>query len=96
MGIEIELVRQHSRAPVHAVTVAWWRKSGDEFRAAMQERNRSKVGRLSRLRGQAETTEVPGTPNDSMQEKIAATVKAMREAGAPEADIEAFIAEQAA
>jgi hypothetical protein len=36
------------------VAISWWRKSGDEFRAAVQERQRSKVGRMARLRGQVE------------------------------------------
>jgi hypothetical protein len=58
MSADIALVRRHSRAPVTAVTMSWWRKSGDEFRAAMQERNRSKVGRMARLRGEVERTEV--------------------------------------
>src|SRR5580700_7724480 len=51
MSVQIEFQRQHSRAPIRAVTVGWCRKSGDEFRAAMAERNRSKVGRMARLRG---------------------------------------------
>jgi hypothetical protein len=55
IGAQIELRRPHSRAPIHAVVVAWWRKEGDEFRASMQERNRSKLGRMARLRGQSET-----------------------------------------
>jgi hypothetical protein len=98
MSLQIELERPHSRAPIHAVTLAWWRKSGDEFKAAMQERNRSKVGRMARLRGQVELAEAIGlgTPSPSAQDKIAATVKAMRDAGAPEADIEAFLEGQAA
>ncbi len=57
MSVQIELERRHSRAPVHAVTVAWWRKSGDEFRLAMEERNRSKLGRMARLKGVVETVE---------------------------------------
>src|ERR1700730_13427514 len=57
MSLQIELERIHSRAPIHTVTLAWWRKSGEEFRAAMQERNRSKVGRMARLRGQVEVAE---------------------------------------
>ncbi|HEY6248988.1 MAG TPA: replication initiation protein [Candidatus Angelobacter sp.] len=88
MGVQVEVVRQHSRAPVHAATVAWWRKSGEEFRAAMQERNRSKVGRMARLRGQVELAETASPP---LQEKIKATIEVMRKAGAPEADIDAFI-----
>ena len=36
------------------MTVTWWRKEGDEFGAVMQERDRSKVGRMARLRGTVE------------------------------------------
>jgi hypothetical protein len=57
MSLQIDLERIHSQAPIHAVTLAWWRKSRDEFRAAMEERNRSKVGRMARLRGQVEVAE---------------------------------------
>ena len=55
VGVDIRVDRHHTRAPITAVTVVWWKKQGDEFRAAMQERNRSKVGRMARLRGAAET-----------------------------------------
>ena len=54
-GVSIDLRRRHSRAPIHEVAVAWWKKQGDEFRAAVQERERSKVGRKARLRGQVQT-----------------------------------------
>ena len=54
MGVEIQLQRRHARAPVAAVTMTWWHKQGDEFRAAMAERNRPKVGRMARLKGQVE------------------------------------------
>lgn len=54
IGVQIEVTRRHPRAPVTAVTVAWWRKQGDEFRAAMRERDRSKLGRMARLRGDVE------------------------------------------
>ena len=57
VGVQIEMVRRHPRATAHAVSLAWWRKEGDEFRAAMQERNRSKVGRMARLRGSVEQVE---------------------------------------
>jgi hypothetical protein len=57
MSVEIELRRRHPRAPIDSVAIAWWRKSGDGFRAAMQERNRSKVGRMQRLRGEVEPAE---------------------------------------
>lgn len=54
-GVAVELRRRHARAPVHEVAVSWWRKQGEEFRAALQERRRSKVGRKARLRGKVET-----------------------------------------
>jgi len=98
MSLQIELNRIHSRAPVHGVTVSWWRKSGDEFRAAMQERNRSKVGRMARLRGHVEVAQAFGSapPSPPLASKVVATVEAMRKAGAPEADIDAFIKGQGA
>ena len=58
MSVQISVQRRHARAPIHAVTVAWWKKEGDEFREAMKERNRSKAGRMARLRGEVEKTEV--------------------------------------
>jgi hypothetical protein len=58
----------------------------------MQERNRSKVGRMARLRGQVETADVP---SPLLPDKISATVNAMRSAGAPQEDIDAFIESQA-
>lgn len=54
MSVKIELRRLHPRAPITGVTLAWWRKEGDEFRAAYTERRRSKLGRMARLRGKAE------------------------------------------
>lgn len=54
MRVEIALQRKHARAPIEGVTLSWWRKSGNEFREAVQERNRSKIGRMARLRGQVE------------------------------------------
>jgi hypothetical protein len=55
MGVEIEMHRKHARASFHAVTMAWWRKSPEEMAEAIRERNRSKVGRMARLRGAVET-----------------------------------------
>jgi hypothetical protein len=54
-GVDATIVRRSPRAPIEAVTVAWWRKEGDEFRAALRERDRSKLGRMARLRGDVET-----------------------------------------
>jgi hypothetical protein len=54
MGVQIQLIRAHARAPATGVTLSWWRKEGDDFRAAYAERQRSKVGRMARLRGQVE------------------------------------------
>jgi hypothetical protein len=57
MGVDLTLVRRSKFAPIEAVTVTWWRKEGDEFRAAMRERDQSKIGRMARLRGAVETAE---------------------------------------
>ena len=54
IGVEIELQRKHSRAPFYAVTMAWWRKSPEELVEVVRERNRSKVGRMARLKGAKE------------------------------------------
>jgi Initiator Replication protein len=40
MSVDISLERRGKFAPIEAVTVTWWRKEGDEFRAVMQERDR--------------------------------------------------------
>jgi hypothetical protein len=55
MGVQIELHRRHARAPLHGVTMAWWRKSPEQMAPAIRERNKSKVGRMARLKGSAET-----------------------------------------
>ena len=54
ISVQIEMVRKHPRAPAHGVSITWWRKQGEEFRAAMQERNRPKFGRMARLKGKVE------------------------------------------
>ena len=52
---------------------------------------------MARLRGEVENAEAPSVRlNAPAQDKIKATVEAMRSAGAPEADIEAFIKGHAA
>jgi hypothetical protein len=97
MGVQIELGRLHSRAPIHSVTIAWWRKTGEDFRASIEERNRSKVGRMARLRGQVETAEpIASMLPLPLQEKVQKTVEFMRESGASEGDIDAFIESQTA
>jgi hypothetical protein len=65
MGVDISLERRSKFAPIEAVTVAWWKKQGDEFRAAMRERNRSKLGRMARLRGEVETV-LPARSTDRL------------------------------
>jgi len=61
VSVDLTLERRSRFAPITGVTVAWWRKEGDDFRAAMQERNRSKLGRMARLRGEVETAAPIGT-----------------------------------
>jgi hypothetical protein len=53
LGVQIELLRTHARAPIKAVTLAWWRKQGNEFSASYAEQQRPKQGRLARLRSAA-------------------------------------------
>jgi hypothetical protein len=52
--VDIELRRRHARAPVHEVAISWRKKQGDEYRAAVKERERSKIGRKARLRGEVQ------------------------------------------
>ncbi len=61
-GFDLTLERRSKFAPITAVTVTWWKREGDEFRAAMRERDQSKIGRLARLKGVVETAEakLPG------------------------------------
>ena len=56
VAIRVELVRAHARAPITAVTLAWWRKEGDAFRATYAEQQRPKQGRAARLRDMARQT----------------------------------------
>ena len=65
IGVQIDLQRKHTRAPFHAVTVAWWQKSPEEMARVARERNRSKVGRMARLKGAVETAEV-ALPSDQV------------------------------
>jgi hypothetical protein len=55
MGVGINVNRQSPRAPIHSVSVSWWQKDGEEFRKALKERDRSKIGRMARLSGKTET-----------------------------------------
>jgi replication initiator protein len=63
MGVQIEVRRKHARARIDGVTMAWWKKTGDDFRSARQEIDRSKIGRMARLRGRVEA--VSGGDNGS-------------------------------
>ncbi len=54
IGVTLTTQRRHAKAAVHSVTVAWWKKEGEEFRASYRELQRSKLGRKARLRGDVE------------------------------------------
>lgn len=58
LGVKIEVHRRYSRAPIHGVTIAWWKKDADAFRAALEERRQPKLGRSARLRDKAEPVAV--------------------------------------
>ena len=55
-GVRLEVVRRHSRAPITAVTLAWWRKEGDAYRATLHELKQSKLGRRARLQRPVKAT----------------------------------------
>jgi hypothetical protein len=55
VSVDLTFERAGRFAPIKKVTVAWWRKSPEEIQAVVRERNRSKVGRMARLRGTVET-----------------------------------------
>jgi hypothetical protein len=52
--VKIQPVRKSPRAPITAVTVAWWRKEGDAYRQTLRELRQPKVGRMARLKGTVE------------------------------------------
>ena len=60
-SVEFQVVRRHSRAPIAAVTLAWWRKEGDAFRATYAEQQQPKQGRTARLRRMAQA-QPPSAP----------------------------------
>lgn len=53
-GVKIDPIREGGkvRGLVTGFRVSWWRKSVPELKSAFSELNRSKVGRLKRLRGE--------------------------------------------
>ena len=51
MGVRVEVERAYSRAPITGVQLGWWRKDGKAYRQTYRERQRSKLGRMARLRG---------------------------------------------
>lgn len=77
IGVDIDVMRKHARAPVTAVSMSWWRKEGDDFRAAMQERARPKVGRMARLKGKVEKVEaLPSRlPSSADDAELAASMR---------------------
>jgi Initiator Replication protein, WH1/Initiator Rep protein, WH2 len=77
-GVRIEMVRKHPRAAAHAVTIGWWRKQGEEFRKAVAERNKSKVGRMARLRDQVEVVARDGDLRALVDAEVAEKLAAMR------------------
>lgn len=54
IGVQVEVRRRGPRAPIEAVTIAWWRKEGDAYRNVLRERRQPKLGRMARLRAAVE------------------------------------------
>lgn len=63
MAVKMEVKRRSPRAPIEGVTLTWWRKSGEPYRETLRERQRSKLGRTARLRGQVEDLAPPEVEN---------------------------------
>ena len=59
MKVEIAIQRKHARAPIQAVTLSWWRKSGDEFRDAVAEAGFEYVSDTHRLGAASPVRELP-------------------------------------
>jgi hypothetical protein len=64
LGVKAEVERAYSRAPITGIQLGWWRKDGEEYRQTYRERQRSKLGRMARLKGQSEvvTLTLPALP----------------------------------
>ena len=54
-GVRVDVERAYSRAPITGVTLGWWKKEADAYRATYAERQQSKLGRMARLKGTAKT-----------------------------------------
>ena len=56
VGVTIDVRRKGNRptGPITHVTMAWYRKTGDEYRKALKELNQPKVGRKARITGKVE------------------------------------------
>jgi hypothetical protein len=66
-GVKVEVERSYSRAPITGVMLGWWRKTGEDYRATYQERQRSKLGRMARLKGSVEAATLPGANRKTAQ-----------------------------
>ena len=53
-GVKVNVDRAYSRAPITGVTLGWWKKEPAAYRATHAERQRSKLGRMARLKGTPE------------------------------------------
>ena len=60
LGVQLQAVRRHSKAPITAVTVAWWRKEAGAFRATLMELRQPKLGRKARLQAAQSAAEPAG------------------------------------
>lgn len=76
LGVQVQAVRQHPKAPITAVTVAWWRKDPASFRATAAELRQSKLGRRARL--EAAQAASPAAPPAKRKVRGAALAKVER------------------
>ena len=60
-GVKVDVDRAYSRAPITGVTLAWWKKAPEAYKATHAERQRSKLGRMARLKSEVETMPTANT-----------------------------------
>jgi hypothetical protein len=73
-GVQLQVVRRHPTAPITAVTMAWWRKEGDAFRAMQREMQKPKLGRRTRLKAAAAEVQAVPPPKPPKRAKAPAAL----------------------
>ena len=88
-GVQLQAVRRHSKAPITAVTMAWWRKEAGAFRATLMELRQPKLGRKARLQAaQSAAAPAGATSGKRGLRGVAPSAKPRRPASARSAQLD--------